>query len=43
MKMNCETGGENCQIKVNAGERCEPERDRKQIQSLHSKIIRAPP
>ena len=43
VKMNRESGGEDSQIKVDAGEGGQAERHGEQIQSLHSKIIGAPP
>jgi hypothetical protein len=39
VKMNSQTGGENCQVKVDPRKRGETERDGKQIQSLHQKNI----
>ena len=39
MKVNCEAGDENCQVKVNPGERGKTESDRKQIKSFHEETI----
>ena len=35
VKMNCEAGGKNGEVKVDAGERGEPERDTEKVQSCH--------
>ena len=40
MKMDCEASGKNGQVKINAGERSETERDRKQVESFHGGISR---
>ncbi len=35
VKVNCEAGDENCQVKINPGERGKTERDREKIESFH--------
>src|SRR5262249_60542798 len=39
MKMNCQTSDENCQIKIDAGERGKPESHGNKVESLHEGII----
>ncbi len=40
MKMNCQTGGENGEIKIDSGETSKPERDAEKVQPIHMKIMR---
>jgi hypothetical protein len=39
VKVNCEAGDENCQVKINPGERGKTESDCKQIKSFHEETI----
>ena len=39
VKVNCEAGGENRQVKIDPGERGKTESDRKKIKSFHGKNI----
>ena len=39
MEMNGEAGGENRQVKIDAGEASEAESDGKQVQFFHGEII----
>ena len=41
MKVNCEAGDENSQVKINPGERGKTESDRKKIEFLHGENILA--
>jgi hypothetical protein len=36
--MNGQTGGEDCQIKIDPGKRGKTESDRKEIESFHGKL-----
>jgi hypothetical protein len=40
VEMDCEPSGKNGQVKINAGERSEPERDTEDVQSFHRGNIR---
>ena len=37
--MDCEASGKNSQVKVNAGERCQTERDGEEIKPFHGESI----
>jgi len=39
VKMNCQASDENREIKVDAGKRGKPQRDRKQVKFFHAEII----
>src|SRR5712692_4103455 len=41
VKMNCQTGGENGEIKINSRKTSEPERDAKKVELFHDEIIGA--
>ena len=40
MKMDRKSSGKNCQVKINAGECSQTERDAEDIQSVHGRNIR---
>ena len=39
VKMDCESGDKNCQIKIDAGQRGETERDGEQVKLFHARNI----